>query len=107
MEPSSHSASKVFLLSLNMAVAMTVGICCLAAKWNAYCRLVCEAGESVARDSRSSAEAAKTLARAGGPGRVGAQSGLGPIWALMGPHGPSWTGLGGLGRFRKLSVNFP
>ena len=51
-----------------------------------------------------------------GPGRVGAQSGLGPgpgwgpygpIWALMGPYmgpyGSSWTGLG---RFRKLSVNF-
>ena len=38
---------------------------------------------------------------------VGAQSGLGPIWALMGPYGPSWTGLGGLGRFRILSVNFP
>ena len=44
-----------------------------------------------------------------GPGRVGAQSGLGPGpgWALMGPYGPARTGLGGLGRFRMLSVNFP
>ena len=63
-----------------------------------------------------------------GPVRVGARSGLGPIWALMGPYmgpygpiwahvgpygpiwalmgpyGPSWTGLGGLGRFRQISV---
>ena len=42
----------------------------------------------------------------------------GPMWALMGPYmgpygslwapyKPSWTGLGGLGRFRILSVNFP
>ena len=28
----------------------------------------------------------------------------GPIWALMGPYGSSWIGLG---RLRKLSVNFP
>ena len=47
-----------------------------------------------------------------GPGRVGAQSGLGPspgwgpvrVGAHMGPYGSSWTGLG---RLRKLSVNFP
>ena len=51
-----------------------------------------------------------TLARMGlcGPGPGWARSGLGTIWTLMGPYmgpyGPSWTGLGGLGRFRKLSV---
>ena len=63
----------------------------------------------------------------GAGARVGAQSGLGPgpgwgpygpIWALMGPYmgpyGPSWALMGpygsswiGLGRLRKLSVNFP
>ena len=26
-----------------------------------------------------------------GPVRVGARSGLGPIWALMGPYGPLWV----------------
>ena len=48
-----------------------------------------------------------------GPGRVGAQSGLGPgpgwgpygpiygpMWAHVGPYGSSWTGLG-------EGVNFP
>ena len=29
---------------------------------------------------------------------------LGALWAHMGPYGSSWTGLG---RLRKLSVNFP
>ena len=51
----------------------------------------------------------------GGPVRVGARSGLGPIWALMGPYmgpcGPIWAFLDRSWRswkipytFRKLSV---
>ena len=28
------------------------------------------------------------------PSRVGAQSGLGPIWALVGPYGPRWALMG-------------
>ena len=39
-----------------------------------------------------------------GPVRVGARSGLGPIWALLVPYVSSWTSLG---KLRKLSVNFP
>ena len=32
-----------------------------------------------------------------GPVRVGARSGLGPIWALMGPYGPIWALMGPYG----------
>ena len=32
--------------------------------------------------------------------RVGTRSGLGPIWAHMGPYGSSWTGLGRSGHVR-------
>ena len=37
-----------------------------------------------------------------GPVRVEARSGLGPIWAHMGPYGSSWTGLGRSGHVRFL-----
>ena len=40
-----------------------------------------------------------------GPVRVGARSGLGPIWALMGPYGFSWTGLGRSGHVRFPTFN--
>ena len=32
-----------------------------------------------------------------GPVRVGARSGLGPIWAHMGPYGPIWAHMGPYG----------
>ena len=50
------------------------------------------------------------------PGRVGAQSGLGPgpgwgpygpIWALMGPYGPIWTLMGPPGQVLEDYVIFP